>query len=121
MRRALLITVLLFPAACANTPDQRVQYSSAAVGLATGVTGAAIYRATTGGCWANCRQGMYCDRDSGLCKPMPCPNGDCSASSSAAAPAPASPPPPALDPCRGLCFPGERCVVTHDIADCVPL
>ncbi len=32
-----------------------------------GVAGAGVYRATTGGCWGQCLNGLVCDRASGMC------------------------------------------------------
>lgn len=37
---------------------------------AVGATG--LYRRRTGGCWANCQSGTQCDRDTGMCVPIPC-------------------------------------------------
>lgn len=45
---------------------------SATVFGATGVGATAVHRRVTGGCWANCQPGTQCDRDSGLCVPIPC-------------------------------------------------
>lgn len=48
------------------------QYTEAAIGLATMVGTTAVYRQTTGGCWANCSRGYACDRKSGLCRRSEC-------------------------------------------------
>ena len=49
------------------------QYSAAAVLAGTAVGATAAHRSVTGGCWAVCSHGWHCDRDSGLCVPMPRP------------------------------------------------
>jgi hypothetical protein len=45
----------------------RNKTTGAAVAVGAGVGGAAIYRAATGGCWAQCTHGKVCDRASGTC------------------------------------------------------
>ncbi len=53
--------------------------TGAAVTAGAAVAGAGIYRATTGGCVAQCLGGLVCDRKSGLCvSRVPC-NGRCDA------------------------------------------
>ena len=47
-------------------------YGDAAAGLAVGVAGTALHRASTGSCWGRCSPGFACDRESGLCE-----RGDC--------------------------------------------
>lgn len=48
------------------------QYTRAAIGLGATLGTTAVYRATTGGCWANCTLGFACDRESGLCRRREC-------------------------------------------------
>jgi hypothetical protein len=45
----------------------RNKSTGAALAVGAGVTGAAVYRATTGGCWAQCTHGKVCDRATGTC------------------------------------------------------
>ncbi len=65
MRMLCLIGCAILLVGCeAATRDKKL---GAGVAVATGLTGAAIYRATTGGCWAQCTHGKICDRKSGTC------------------------------------------------------
>ena len=48
------------------------QYTQAALGLGATVAMTGVYRATTGGCWANCTPGFACERKSGLCRRIEC-------------------------------------------------
>jgi hypothetical protein len=48
------------------------QYKEAALGLGATVAMTGVYRATTGGCWANCTPGFACERKSGLCRRTEC-------------------------------------------------
>ena len=48
------------------------QYTQAAIGLGATLGGTAVYRATTGGCWANCTPGFACERKTGLCRRSEC-------------------------------------------------
>jgi hypothetical protein len=47
-------------------------YTGAAIGLPVMIGATAIYRAQTGGCWANCSAGYACDRQRGLCLRSEC-------------------------------------------------
>ena len=60
--------------ACGGTND----YLGAAVTAGAAVAAAGVNRAATGDCWAQCRNGMMCDRDSGTCVAVPC-GGACPA------------------------------------------
>lgn len=55
--------LVVLAAACGSKHD----YAGAAATAGLGVAGAAAYRATTGGCWGQCLNGMVCDRASGMC------------------------------------------------------
>ena len=66
-RASLLAVVAL---GCGANNDTR--YAEAATGLGLMVGGTAMYRAQTGGCWANCTPGYACDRPSGLCHRTEC-------------------------------------------------
>lgn len=48
------------------------QYTQAAIGLGATLGTTAVYRATTGGCWASCTPGFACERKSGLCRRSEC-------------------------------------------------
>lgn len=48
------------------------QYTQAAIGLGATLGATAVYRATTGGCWASCTPGFACERKSGLCRRSEC-------------------------------------------------
>jgi hypothetical protein len=52
--------------------SQSNNYAAAGAALAMTVAATGVYRATTGGCWANCAKGWYCDRESGLCRRGEC-------------------------------------------------
>lgn len=45
-------------------------YKGAAIFAATGVGAAALHRKLSGGCYAVCSPGYYCDRSSGMCQKM---------------------------------------------------
>ena len=47
-------------------------YAGAAMFAASGVAAAGVNRAVTGYCWSACPSGTTCDRESGLCEPLPC-------------------------------------------------
>lgn len=74
-RYALVVVV---GAAC--TPARGNDYGTAAVGLGATVIGAGVNRVLTGGCWANCQKGFYCNREKGICErgecETPCREGD---------------------------------------------
>jgi hypothetical protein len=58
------------------------EYAQAVTGLAGTIGATAIYRAHTGGCWANCSPGYACDRKRGTCYRAECvpacaPNETC--------------------------------------------
>ena len=116
MRREVLLGALWISAVgcAADVAANKPAGAAAAVGF--GVGAAAIYRATTGGCWADCRPGLVCDRPSGTCVPFE-PSSAASATRPVAAPGEETS--SADDPCKGLCLRGERCRVTSGIADCV--
>jgi hypothetical protein len=59
------LALLLLVLSCARARTNN--YGAAGAGLGGTVLGTGIYRAATGGCWANCTHGWYCERDSGLC------------------------------------------------------
>ena len=107
--------VLLAAFGCsADASANKTSGAAAAVGF--GVGAAAVYRATTGGCWAECRPGLVCDRASGTCVPLEPDNTPAGLVPSAVSSGPASTPD---DPCRGLCLRGEHCVVKDGVSDCV--
>ncbi len=62
------VALLLFDACQAATQDKKV---GAGMAVGAGVAGAAVYRAATGGCWAQCTHGMICDPVSGTCVDAP--------------------------------------------------
>lgn len=67
--------------ACGGTPgygNGTNDYAGALVTAGAGVFAAGGNRALTGDCWARCRNGMMCDRDSGMCVDVPC-GGTCPA------------------------------------------
>jgi predicted esterase len=88
---AALTLAALSSAACGGrtVTAQQVATTSA---LAIGAT--AFYRATQGGCWATCRDGRVCDKESGTCVERP--------------------------PCGGRCKSDERCE-TGAVDRCVPV
>jgi hypothetical protein len=51
-------------------------YPAAAVMAGTGVAAAGVNRSVTGDCWGSCQGHTMCERDSGLCVPIPC-GGEC--------------------------------------------
>ncbi|MBI4954511.1 MAG: hypothetical protein HY908_20975 [Myxococcales bacterium] len=125
-------------------------YAAAAITAGVAIAAAAVNRAATDECWGNCGRGELCDPVSGLCVPAPpegvvldhdpCATAGVggeggSARECEAGPedAPARAPETVgpvdrgapvdgtlADPCRGLCFAGERCTVENGRADCVP-
>jgi hypothetical protein len=80
MRRWAWVAVASLLASCSSRPHGAADAATAGAAL-VGVT--AIYRATTGGCWAACQNGRVCDPESGTCVEAP--------------------------PCRGQCAKDERC------------
>lgn len=141
--RSALFASLALAVACTSAcgADAGSKVAGAAITAGAAVAIAGVNRAATGGCWADCRPGTHCDKESGTCVRIPCggscgPAERCSpvegeercvprASSEAEASArPAAPAEGAdagaADPCRGLCLAGERCVVLDGgVADCV--
>jgi hypothetical protein len=73
-----LTLVAIVAVACTQTRGN--DYGTAAVGLGATVIGAGVNRALTGGCWANCQKGFYCNREKGICErgecETPCREGD---------------------------------------------
>lgn len=55
-------------AGCGSKPNRT---RDAAVVTGAALVTAGVYRATTGGCWAQCTPGRYCNRKSGLCEELP--------------------------------------------------
>src|SRR5262249_34418281 len=115
MRYAWALIVLLV--GCRSTAPvdaTRNKVAGAAVAAGFGVAAAGVYRATTHGCWADCRPGLRCDHASGTCVPIE-PSSARAARRAANAPdggtLDAESIDTSADPCRGLCFSGERCVV----------
>ena len=75
--RADLLAVLVL--GCGGNDREYVQ---AVTGLAGTLGATAVYRAHTGGCWANCAPGYACDRKHGTCYRAECipacaPNETC--------------------------------------------
>lgn len=112
---------------------QGKNYAGAAVAAGVAVAEAGIYRATTNGCWADCRPGTFCNHKSGTCVPYPenttvgsqQPIGEeeprdagTDASETALVPRPRDAGP--VPPCGGLCRPGERCREVAGIGECIP-
>jgi hypothetical protein len=116
MRRRLLLGALLISAVGCAADVSANKGAGAATAVGFGVGAAAIHRAATGGCWADCRPGLVCDRGSGTCIPY-----EPSSSLTATRPVASSAAETSIadDPCKGLCLRGERCRVTSGIADCV--
>lgn len=54
--------------ACGSKPNRT---RDAAIATGAVVAAAGVYRATTGGCWAQCSPGRYCNRQSGTCEELP--------------------------------------------------
>jgi hypothetical protein len=76
MRRLLLLTVVGVLECEPYGPG--VTHSTAgAVFGATAIGATALQRSATSGCWANCQTGTQCDKESGMCVPIPC--GGCPA------------------------------------------
>jgi hypothetical protein len=70
---AAIATALAF--ACGGSPSLgrgSNDYLGAVVTAGAAVAMAGANRAVTGDCWAQCRNGMMCDRDSGTCVALPC-------------------------------------------------
>lgn len=65
MRLAPFVVALILCLSCEAAT--RNKSTGAAVAVGAGVTGAAVYRATTGGCWAQCTHGKVCDHRTGTC------------------------------------------------------
>jgi len=66
VRRGIFgVLVVAATSACTvATPNKKV---GAGIAAGTAITGAAIHRGATGGCWAQCTHGRICDRVSGTC------------------------------------------------------
>lgn len=145
MRRSPVAVLLLVAAACACSGTDANKVAGAAITAGAAVAVAGIHRAATGGCWADCRPGTRCDKESGTCVRLPCggscgPGERCSPvegeercvprlSDEPMAGEPRAPGvgndadagAPSGDPCRGLCMRGEHCVVLDGgVADCAP-
>lgn len=69
---ALWIASLTFITGCiaaGSTTSPRANYARAGGGLAFGVAAAAVNRAITGDCWANCAlPNTFCNHKTGLCE-----------------------------------------------------
>jgi hypothetical protein len=57
---------------CGSSPRNTRNYQAAAGGLAAVAVTTIAYRAATGSCYAMCRPGYSCDRQSGLCIQTEC-------------------------------------------------
>ena len=90
---AALVVTAATTAIVACNHSGRNDYAGAAVTAGAAVGGAALYRATTGGCWAQCLHGLVCDPKSGLCVEHP--------------------------PCAGHCAPNEDCIQEAATVHCV--
>ena len=139
--RPALAGCLLLVSSCSSGSD----VAAAVVGAGAAVAVAGVNRAVTGECWASCPPGKQCDEDSGTCVDLPC-RGECppetycarvhgeerciqhledhGPGAPSATGAPGAPGAPGaggeeVDPCRGLCLPGERCEMKGGVADCV--
>ncbi len=66
--RASLVVALVLGCGGSNGGE----YAKAAVALPAMIGATAIYRAQTGGCWANCSPGYACDRKLGTCYRAEC-------------------------------------------------
>lgn len=64
---SLLTTIVL---GCGGSNDKAYAWAAASLPVMIGAT--AIYRAQTGGCWANCSAGYACNRQRGLCLRSEC-------------------------------------------------
>jgi hypothetical protein len=89
--RVVVLVVCALTASCEN----RVRAADAATVGAVAVGATMIYRATTGGCWGQCRGGHVCDPETGTCVELPA--------------------------CGGRCFGDERCEVGPVEEQCVPI
>lgn len=77
-RRAIAGAAAACALAWACGSGNAASYGGAAMMAAGGVVQTAIYRKVSGyPCWAQCRQGEYCDADAGACLHVPC--GGCRA------------------------------------------
>lgn len=65
--RLFLALALSLGACNVATRDKKV---GAGVAVGTALAGAAVYRAASGGCWAQCTHGTVCDPASGTCVEM---------------------------------------------------
>lgn len=84
--RALLLTA----AGCGG------DYGNAAIATAGGVAHAGVNRAVTKECWAQCRPGLLCDHETGMCVEH--------------------------KPCKGRCASNERCETEGQVEErCVPI
>lgn len=110
----------LVPALACNSYNNR-NYANVPLAVGMVVAQAAIQRAATGGCWAQCEMGTRCNETTGLCEPV----------ETFVSPSGAPSPPPSADPatvaepedetCAGYCLSDERCVVIpNGDVDCVP-
>ncbi len=69
-RRCALTLALCAGLACACGAKQN-RTRDAAIGTGVALAAAGVYRATTGGCWAQCPPGRYCNRETGTCDEHP--------------------------------------------------
>jgi hypothetical protein len=129
-------SLLLVPLPACGGGASKAASDAVTAGLA--VAAAGVNRAVTGACWADCPTGTRCDEASGTCVPLPCRNAcpadgrcrvvdgkeTCVRGQERDVGAPEEPDGGApdggapADPCRGLCFAGERCVTRDGVAEC---
>jgi hypothetical protein len=66
-RCLLALLLVLAPIACGGARGGGSTVAQAAVGTGLALAAAGINRAVSHECWAACRPGLECDRESGLC------------------------------------------------------
>ena len=137
LRSSLGLVALIALSTCSCAGKDSNKLAAAAITAGAAVAVAAAHVAATDGCWGDCPTGTRCDHDSNTCVALPC-RGSCPAmmrcervggeetcvagvADTAEAPTatPSVRPPSDGDPCKGLCFAGERCKITDGVADCV--
>ena len=119
-----VLAFVLAPGLACNAYNNS-NYAQVPVAVGMVVAQAAIYRAATGACWAQCDLGTRCNETTGLCEPVD--KFVAPAKGDPSALPPATPAPPAAadaedETCAGYCRTDERCVVIPDgDIKCVPL
>jgi hypothetical protein len=115
---ALVTLVASSLAVDACSSQNKNNYANAGIAIAAAVAEAAVQRAVTGDCWAQCAYGTHCDEKTGVCV---ADEGPKTPAPDASAPPPLQTAPPEDDTCSGYCFEDERCIViANGDMKCVP-